>query len=217
MKYIDNYINNYINLYKYIEPLNDDEPDAERRYTISKLYKFLERYINASFIEIDRINESNNMLDKISNKHITNNKDKKVITTLFCDSHFLIISLEKCYQLIIELFNLLDEINKSNEIRSSSNFIKVKRMRNSIEHMNENLLDDKIKSQKYFDFNTIGHNWLSSQLSTISDNSITIKDYTLNLSQESLDILLLYYSTINDIINTKYVIPNKELVDKLFR
>ena len=51
----------------------------------------------------------------------------------------------------------------------------------------------------------------------MSENEITLGDYTFSIDEQSLSPLWEIYDQILAILNEKYIVPNKEKVDRLFK
>ena len=54
------------------------------------------------------------------------------------------------------------------------------------------------------------------------NNKITLTDknkktYTFELNENYMDKLIYYYEEINKLIENKYILPNKDYVDKIFK
>ncbi len=104
---------------------------------------------------------------------------------VFSDIHYLLIALDKCYKLEGELYGLLWDVQKKKAFRSSKTVDDIRLMRNTLEHMEENLL----KHNKNDDFSlpdeykNNGWSWLEYQMSTISNGEFRLKDKKLVFSE----------------------------------
>ncbi len=212
--------NKYLSIYKYIEPLEDDDKDFELRNSISLLYLYLEKYLNISSVQLQRSLEDDKKIKKLTN--IKHNKNlSKFLDLFFADIHFLLISMEKCYKMVIKLFGLLNNTQKVKQIITDTEYINTKYIRNQLEHMDEKLSQTIDESQKhYFPLFKRKANWFHQQFRLMINNKITLTDknkktYTFELNENCMDKLIYYYEEINKLIENKYTLPNKDYVDKI--
>ncbi|KEH96876.1 hypothetical protein Z962_05815 [Clostridium botulinum C/D str. BKT12695] len=205
---------NHKNIYKYIEHILDYKPEYETHMIISNLYKYLENYLNLVSIQFERINQTYIDLDPLSNHSIKKFEDKLLFTKLFGDIHFLLISAEKAYNISMNLYKKLSLKQKSIEIHNSKTYTNLKKIRNMLEHMDENLMDGLDKSKKiipHYSYSNV--NWFDSQYGTLSDNTIKLKNYEFKIEEKSLEYLYNCYDNITYIITSRYVLPIKKEVD----
>jgi len=138
------------------------------------------------------------------------------LVILFGDIHFLLIATEKSYMLSFELLELLDckEIRRFEE--TSEIFLAVKHIRNNLEHMNENLTCHDSKYNKCIEERGWYTNWFNRQWSSMTNSTIKLGKYSFSICEDSFMPLWKLYDNILSIISTKYVLSNKEIVDRIF-
>lgn len=204
--------NNYKNVYRYLDYYCDinlkDNSKISKYNAISNLYQYFEEYLNIINIQFERLQINRDELSMLANCSITEFEDELKFTKLFADIHFLLIAIEKSYNIAIKLYGYLDLQSKSLKIKQSMDYLSKKRIRNSIEHMDENIIKPS----------TIDHqNWFISDFYTLRENTYKLGDYELELSENNLSILYSYYSEITSILIKEYVEPVKETVDRIWQ
>lgn len=213
--------NNYKSLYKYIEPLEDMHLDKQysSRYRISTLYKYLEKYLTITSNQLSRVIDEINTISTLAGDTGKYSNIDYDVTIYSGDLHFFIIALEKCYILSSKLYDALGCKQSSTDTKQSTAFINIKKIRNHLEHMNENLADMSTMDSKHpnyspnsnwFDCTWSGHDLYKIEIIT-PKNQI----YSLSLNKDTLNDIISHYDNITNIINEKFVKPNKELVDKI--
>lgn len=204
---------NYHNIYLYIEPLTDDDPDLKKRYQISNTLKYLEDYLNITTNQYNRIveNETNLNLYPNSSKELHQH-----LVILFGDIHFLLIATEKSYLLSFELLELLDYKEMRHSGEKSETFRSIKHMRNNLEHMNENLTCHDSRYNRCIEERGWYTNWFNRQWSGMIGGTIELGKHSFSICEDSFTPLWDLYDNILSIIEKKYVLPNKETVDRIF-
>ncbi len=204
---------NYHNVYLYVEPLTDDDPDLKKRYQISNTLKYLENYLNIT------TNQYNRIVENRTNLYLYPNSSKALhqhLVIFFGDIHFLLIAVEKSYLLSFELLDLLDcqELHHSEE--RSETFQSIKHMRNNLEHMNENLTCHDSRYNRCIEERGWYTNWFDRQWSGMTGNTIGLGKHSFSICEDSFTPLWDLYDNILSVIEEKYVLPNKETVDRIF-
>ncbi|NFA44382.1 hypothetical protein EXM65_17920 [Clostridium botulinum] len=206
MKQFDNYKNIYKYLDYYCYSNYNNNAEIIRYKAIINLYKFLEEYLNITSIQFERLKFDRNDLDLISNKKIDTFEDELKFTRIFADIHFLLVSIEKSYNIIIELYNQLLLQEKSISIKTSSDYKLKKQLRNKIEHMDEYIIKPS----------TLFHdNWFVRDSFTLTNNTFKLGKYEFELSESNLSLLYHYYDEITLILTKDYVQPVRENVDRI--
>ncbi|OUQ13131.1 hypothetical protein B5E84_17930 [Lachnoclostridium sp. An14] len=205
---------NYHKIYLYIEPLVDDEKDARERMHLSHLFCFLEDYLNLTINQYDRVKENH---DSLKNYAESKKELHHCMNIMFGDIHFMLISMEKAYSLSMRMLEILKEKETVKEIRESNAYKTVKFFRNNLEHMNDKLTieDHKYRESWYSsDYHT---HWFARQWGSMHGNTIKLGNYSFSVEETSLEPLLNIYHKIFGIITERYIIPNKEVVDRIFK
>lgn len=205
---------NYFKLYPYIEALTDDAPDAEIRWEISDLLRFLEDYLNITTNQYMRVKNKRECLAAYKdNKKLLHRE----INIMFGDIHFMFVAMGKVYSNALLLLKILGKQELFRSILSSDHYKIVKFFRNNLEHMDEKLTDQNDKYRKSWYSTSSRSHWFSRQWGTMSETEITLGDYTFSIDEQSLFPLWEIYDQILAILNEKYIVPNKEKVDRLFK
>ncbi len=207
MKQFNKYKNVYLYLDHYCDMNLNNNTEVSRYKAISNLYMFLEDYLNITSIQFERLQTDKKELDLLANQKIDNFEDELKFTKLFADIHFLLVAVEKSYNITKELYNQLLLPEKSTAINSSSDYKLKKQLRNKIEHMEEYI----IKPSTLFK-----DNWFVHDSFTLSNNTFKLGKYEFDLSENTLTLLYDYYDEITSILMKDYVEPVKETVDKLW-
>lgn len=208
---------NYRKIYRYINHIDESNPQYETHIIISHLYKYLEDYLNIINIQFKRIAQTEKEMEPLSNHSVQKFNDRLLFTKLWGDIHFLLIAIEKSYNITIKLYNKLSKHTKSKQIKNSDDYITKKRLRNMLEHMDDNLTDGLEKSKKVvsnYSYHNI--NWFDNQYSSLSDNTLKLKNYKFKIEENSLNFLYNYYDEITSILNKEYVLPVKKDVDNFW-
>lgn len=187
---------------KYICPLDLNAPDYQKRETISDLFTYLDDFMNTIMIELQRIDHSNKILDTMANRRIEKLEERLTFTTLWADYYFFLNTVERTYRLAAELYEILGKPDKKKQIKESSTFNDVRRIRNCIEH----LYEDVSKKPTF----------CSQHRSMGSENRITIDGVSFDANESSLQLLYQIYDDISNMITKKYISPNKEKVDRVY-
>ncbi|EDK33927.1 hypothetical protein [Clostridium kluyveri] len=175
---------NYKKIYKYIEHIDGSNPQYETHIIISHLYKYLEDYLNVITIQFRRIEQTKKEMEPLANQSIEKFNDRLLFTKLWTDIHFLLIAIEKSYNITIKLYNKLSMETKSKQIKSSDDYITKKRLRNMLEHMDDNLTDGLNESKRIIpNYSSHNINWFDNQYGFISDNTLKLKNINLKLKK----------------------------------
>lgn len=205
---------NYKKIYRYIEHIDKSNPQYETHIIISHLYKYLEDYLNVITIQFKRIQQTKKEMEPLANQSIEKFNDRLLFTKLWADIHFLLIAIEKSYNITIKLYNKLSMKIKSKQIKSSDDYIAKKRLRNMLEHMDDNLTDGLNESKRIIpNYSSHNINWFDNQYGFISDNTLKLKKYKFKIEETSLNLLYNYYDEITSILNKDYVLPVKKDAD----
>ena len=205
---------NYHKVYLYIEPLVDGEPDEQKRYHISNLLCFLEKYLNITTNQYIRVKQNYKTLFKLKdNKKELHHK----MNIMFGDIHFMLISMEKAYSLSIRMLEILGRPDTANMIRSSESYKIVKFFRNNLEHMNDKLTVEDYKYRESWYSNEYHSHWFARQWESMHGNAIKLGPYSFEIDESSFEFLWDLYDQIFKIITDEYIIPNKVNVDLAFK
>lgn len=209
--------NKHEQFYKYIEHAPEKNTDYETRIIISNIYSFLEDYLNIANFQFERIDKRYEEMDKVS-KYPSGDFRRRIPFLKFKgDVHFLLISIEKAYNLIMQLYMKFNIKSICLEVKNSDEHTNINRLRNKLEHMEENLDDDWNKSKnKMLDVFKSSVNWFAHDLRSYGDKTVKIGDYSLVLTPDSLTHLYSCYNDVTKLINDKYVIPDKDEIDKFW-
>ena len=188
---------------KYILPLLLDDPDYEIRLSISNMFTYLDDFMNILMLELSRIDDDNSKLNSLINRRIEKFEDRLCLTALWADYYFFLNTVERTYRLVKELYKKLGEHEKARHIEESTAYNNARRTRNKIEHLYENLSDNS--KQFYAQHRSMG-----------PKNEITIDGVAFSASEDSLQLLYQIYDDVSNIIKEKYIVPNKEVVDRIW-
>lgn len=205
---------NYQKIYRYIVSLDCQHPDYRKCHQIQNLFLYFEDYLNLTTNQWKRI--ANNMAElnllPCSGKFVQDD-----LLVLLGDIHFMLISLEKAYKIAFRLLLLLDNKPLYEEARSSFLYTNVKQIRNCLEHMDENLTEKDTKNNHFTQSYSSYTNWFCQQWGTIVNDKIILGKYSYELSEDSLYPIQNLYNSISKLIDEKYVLPNKEDYDMIFK
>lgn len=183
------FYNNYENLCNFIIPYNNI-----KHRKILGVFHSLERYICISTIQQDRVIEG---VKKIASKgsHISTDDELPDIYLIYADLHFLLISLEICYKLELQLFDMLYKTLDKKDLENSTVCTNIRRMRNALEHMDENLVS-KSKAEYDIPETYASFNWLEYQMTTLQRGVFTIKNMSIDLTSDLVEEICAYYQKI---------------------
>lgn len=176
----------YVNYYDFLS-INSILLNSKKFHYIRcyyRLYITLGRYYNTCVMQFNRIEDWATQQKKLGTRKISGNEIVQSIQ-VFSDIHFLLIAMEKCYKLETQLYKLLFGSEKSDEFRNSKEVSDIRIMRNTLEHMEENL-NKETKNEDYGipnDFIEHGWSWLEKQATNISNGIFTIRDKKLVFSK----------------------------------
>ena len=188
---------------KYILPLLLDDPEYEVRASISNMFTYLDDFMNTLMLELERIQEDNQKLEKLRKQRVERLEDRLCFTALWADYYFFLNTVERTYRLAKELYKKLGEYDKERQIDQSISYFNARRIRNKIEHLYENLSDEH--KQFYSQHRSMG-----------PKNEITIDGISFSASEDSLQLLYQVYDDISNIIKEKYINPSKKVVDRIW-
>lgn len=178
---------NYINYFSQL-PIDSIILNDEKYHRIRVLfrsYKLLGRYLNSAIMQYNRIEEWANTQKKLGSRNVEG-MDVIENELLISDIHFLLLAMDKCNKIQTSLYRSLFGNDEANIFYNSPHVCNVRKMRNTLEHMDEYIKDDsrnkKYKLDKIFIDN--GWSWLETQLLTLSKGKFSIKDCTLDFSVE---------------------------------
>lgn len=176
----------YVNYYDFLSIdsiiLNSKKFHNIRLYY--RLYIALGRYYNTCIMQFNRVEDWAKQQKKLGARNVSR-EDAIQVVQVFSDIHFLLIAMEKCYKLETELYKLLFGPSKSNTFHNSKEVSDVRIMRNTLEHMDENLNKEE-KNEEYEipeDYINNGWSWLEKQSVYISNGIFTIRDRELVFSK----------------------------------
>ncbi|MBD5154324.1 MAG: hypothetical protein HDT15_04415 [Oscillibacter sp.] len=158
--------------------------------------------MNTLMLELSRLDESDRKISTIPYSRFINFEDRFLLTSLWADYYFFVNTVERTYRLAMILYEMLGETEKAIQIKLSHTFDNVRKFRNGIEHLYEDAA--KPGGEFYNQHRTMG-----------PDREIFIGALSFKASESSLQVLYQIYDDISNIIEQKYVIPNKEIVDRL--
>lgn len=204
---------NYFNIYLYIEPLTDDDPDARVRYQIANCFCFLENYLNLITNQYTRVKD--NREKSLSLPSYTWELND-TLNIMFGDLHFLFISIDKAYSLSIKLLSLLGEENAARSLSHSGDRMNAKHIRNNLEHMDEKLTSEDQKYREPWYSTSEYHSWFQIQWGSMNGDKIKLGNASFVIEETSFTELWETYDKILSIIENKYVLPNKEVVDHIW-
>lgn len=204
---------NYHNIHLYIEPLDDSKPDAHIRYEVSNLLMLLEDYLNLTTNQYIRVKDNR---DKLKNYPQNNKALHRQMNIFFGDIHFMLISTEKAYNLSIRLLKILGENKTAVDATKSQLFKIIKFIRNNLEHMDDKLTKEDGKYTEPWYSNTAHTFWFNRQWGSMDNDTIKLGDKSLTINGQTFEPLEKLYDIILSIITKRYVIPNKEIVDRIF-
>lgn len=176
----------YIDYLKYLSVnsiiLND--PKYHDIRCLYRPYILLGRYYNACILQFNRIEEWASR-QKEKGSRLVKSPELYDFSSVYIDIHFLLISMERCYQLEAELYRLLWGNKKRKWFLRQSEVKDVSTMRNALEHMEEYINKDE-DNEKYNlpeEYSKHGFSWMERQLSNIKDGVFQIKDKQLIFSK----------------------------------
>ncbi|MDO5362871.1 MAG: hypothetical protein Q4F03_09530 [Eubacteriales bacterium] len=205
---------NYQKIYRYIAPLDCKHPDYRKCHQIQNLFLYFENYLNLTTNQWRRI--ANNMAE-LNLLPCSGKLVQEDLLVLLGDIHFMFISLEKAYKIAFRLLLLLDNKPLYEESRSSFLYTNIKQIRNCLEHMDENLTDKDTKNNYLIQSYSPYTNWFCQQWGTIVNDKIILGKYSYELSEASLSPVQNLYDSILKLIEEKYVLPNREVYDMIFK
>ena len=83
--------------------------------------------------------------------------------------------------------------------------------------MDENLTEKDTKNNHSIQSYGPYTNWFCQQWGTIADDKIILGNYSYELSEDSLSPIQSLYDSILKLIDEKYVLPNREDYDMIFK
>lgn len=209
--------NTHESIYKYIAHAFPKDVDYEDRIIISNIYSYIEKYLNMTSFQFERIDMDYFEMDEAMEYPNGSFERTVPFIKLKGDIHFLIISAEKAYNLIMKLYMKLDLKSNCKEVESSIEYKNIKKLRNNLEHMEEKLIQGWRRSKnKMPDVFESSVNWFAHDLASIGDKTFKLEKNSLLLEPESLEHLYSCYDNITNIIYKKYVEPNKNDIDKFW-
>lgn len=174
---------------------------------------FLEDYLNLTTNQYMRVKDR---YDKLKNHPQHGKILHQQMNIFFGDIHFMLIAAEKSYTLAIRLLEILGENKAADAAFKSESFKTIKFFRNNLEHMNDKLTVEDYKYRKPWYSDDYHTHWFSRQWGSMNGDTVQLGDKTFSINEHSFEPLEKLYDTIFSIIQERYVLPNKELVDKLF-
>lgn len=189
---------------KYIRPLDLEAPDYKDRVIISNMFTYLDDFMNTLNLQLSRIEESNLKINALANRPVVKFEDRMLFVQLWADYYFFLNTMERTYRIAKRLYKRLGETGKAQEIKYSKRFNDIRSIRNGIEHLYEDIT--KKNGEEFY-----------SQHRSMSDrNEITIKGISFAANEESMYPLYNIYDDISRIIEEKYIIPNRDIVDRIW-
>ena len=92
----------------------------------------------------------------------------------------------------------------------------IKFIRNNLEHMDDKLTKEDGKYTEPWYSNTAHTFWFNRQWGSMDNDTIKLGDKSLTINEQTFEPLEKLYDIILSIITKRYVIPNKEIVDRIF-
>lgn len=205
---------NYHKVYPYIEALNDNAPDHETRWMISDLLSFLEDYLNITTNQYIRVKKK---LEYLSGGVEKSTSLHQELNIMFGDVHFMFIAIGKAYSISLQLLKKLERPDLVFAITTSEHYKTMKFFRNNLEHMDEKLTKQNDGNEKeWYSQNTRSH-WFSRQWGVMNGTKISLGNYAFSIEEKSISPLWEIYDQIFEIIEKKYIDPDKEKIDRIFK
>lgn len=183
-------------------PINHKEYQAFRK--LYRIYKSLGRYINAAILQFNRIEEWA-IQQKSLGDRIVSGDDLIETELIFSDLHFLIISIDRCYELESELYAHILGKDKSKKFDHIKEVNDIRIMRNTLEHHETELLNDyknkRYKIEQVYEDN--GWSWIEYQLSSLKNGKFKIKDKSLELSYHLFDTIFYHHHILTEHLRRK--------------
>lgn len=192
------------NARKYILPLDSSAPDSRVRETVANMYAYLDDYMNTLTLELVRIEETDHKLDEIADRPVEKFEERVLFTYLWADYYFFLNTVERTYRLVQRLYKSLGEEEKAEKIKAGMDWENIRSIRNGIEH-----LDERITRSN-------GEEFYTQHRSMDEEKEISIDGSTFAANEDSLQLLYQIYDDISNIIEQKYIEPNRETVDKIW-
>lgn len=148
-------------------------------------YKLMGRYLNSAIMQYNRIEEWARKQKELGSrkvKGIDMLESEQVIT----DIHFLLLAMDKCNKMQVSLYYSLFGNNEGFSFSHSEYTTTIRKMRNILEHMDENIGNDS-KNTKYNleqIYKDNGWSWLEFQLLSLHKGKFALGNYTLEFSTE---------------------------------
>lgn len=178
MKYI-NYLNNNID----ISIIPATHPEYNFFHQVNSLYLSAGRYLNTCIMQFNRIETWMQERTK-RGSHAVHLQKEIDFNLIFSDIHFLLIALDKCYKLEGVLYRLLLGRQKEASFVSNDFVNDIRIMRNTLEHLEENLLkynkNDTFSLPDEYKIN--GWCWSEYQISSLCNGVFRLKDKELVFS-----------------------------------
>lgn len=178
---------NYINYFSQL-PIDSIILTDEKYHHIRILfrsYKLLGRYLNSAIMQYNRIEEWAKTQQELGSRNV---REMDMIETelIISDIHFLLPAMDKCNKMQTSLYRSLFGNDEANTFYNSPHVYNIRKMRNTLEHMDEYIKDDSQNKKYKLDeiFINNGWSWLETQLLTLYKGKFSIKDCTLEFSVE---------------------------------
>lgn len=176
----------YIDYLKYLSVnsiiLNDPKNRDVRR--LYRLYVLLGRYYNTCILQFNRIEEWASCQKEKGSRSVAA-PELYDFSSIYADIHFLLIAMERCYQLEAELYHLLWDNKKKKWFLRQTEVKDVLTMRNTLEHMEEYI--NKDDNNKIYnlpeEYEKYGYSWMEKQLFSINNGVFLLKDKKLVFSK----------------------------------
>ncbi len=109
--------------------------------------------------------------------------------------------MDKCYKYEQQLYLLFNRSDKATELAYSSCVCSIRRMRNTLEHSEENInTDSRNNSYELPDeFLQTGWSWLEYQMLSFCNGVFRLKNLTLTFSNDMFDHIINHYKILIDI------------------
>ena len=193
----------YIDYRSYFDDFDVSILTRKEYHEYRKKYRFLTligRYLNSCILEFNRIDDWAGLQQSLGTRVVSGLEASKY-ELVFSDFHFLLISMDKCYKYEQQLYLLFNRSDKATELADSSCVCSIRRMRNTLEHSEENINTDS-RNDFYElpdEFLQTGWSWLEYQLLSFCNGVFGLNNLTLTFSNDMFDHIINHYKILIDI------------------
>lgn len=171
-----------------------------------RLFRSVGRYLNSAIRQYNRIENQFEEHCRLGSR-TTSETETIELELLFSDLHFLLICMDKCYKYEQELYQNLNLSSVAEKIYISESATTVRKMRNILEHANENI--NKTAQNINYNLPPVyienGWSWLEYQSLSINNGIFRLKNEKLSLSDDMLSDIIKNYNSLINILNKEYI------------